>query len=46
MFVDYIKDLPEGKGSQLIQLANEAQVTDWFHGLVNKLTSNQKVMNG
>ncbi|OJH30285.1 hypothetical protein Wxf_03240 [Armadillidium vulgare] len=44
-FIDYIKDLPEGKRSQLIQLASEAQVTGNAHGLVSKLISNQKVMN-
>jgi len=44
-FVDYIKDLPEGKQSQLIQLASEAQVTGRFQVLVNKLTSNQKVIS-
>jgi hypothetical protein len=44
-FVDYFKDLPEGKRSQLLQLANEAQVTGGFQGFVNKLTNNHKVMN-
>ncbi len=44
-FVSYIKDLPKGKQSQLIQLAGEAQVTGRFQGLVNKLTSNQKVIS-
>ncbi|QCB62657.1 hypothetical protein EJB00_03440 [Wolbachia endosymbiont of Drosophila mauritiana] len=44
-FVNYIKDLPEGKRSQLIQLADEVRVTGNSQGLVNKLTSNQKVMN-
>jgi uncharacterized protein (DUF3820 family) len=43
--VDYIKDLPEGKRSELLQLANEVHVTGGFQGLVTKLTSNQKVMN-
>ncbi|WP_341816186.1 ankyrin repeat domain-containing protein [Wolbachia endosymbiont (group B) of Elophila nymphaeata] len=44
-FVNYIKDLSEEKRSQLIQLASEAQVTGRFQGLVNKLTSNQKVIS-
>jgi hypothetical protein len=37
--------LPEEKRSQLIQLANETQVTGGFHGFVKKLTSNQKGIN-
>ncbi|EEB55464.1 ankyrin repeat domain protein [Wolbachia endosymbiont of Culex quinquefasciatus JHB] len=41
-FVSYIKDLPEGKQSQLIQLAGE---TGNAQGLVSKLISNQKIMN-
>jgi hypothetical protein len=43
--VDYIKDLPEGKRSEILQLANEVQVTGGFQGLVTKLTSNQKLIN-
>ncbi|MFT4314720.1 MAG: FxSxx-COOH system tetratricopeptide repeat protein [Wolbachia pipientis] len=44
-FIDYIKDLPEKKRSQLIELADKVQVKGRFSDLVNKLTSNQKVMN-
>ena len=44
-FVNYIKDLPEEKHSQLIELAGKVQVKGRFSNLVNKLTSNQKVMN-
>ncbi|WP_264374742.1 tetratricopeptide repeat protein [Wolbachia endosymbiont (group B) of Carcina quercana] len=44
-FVNYIKDLPEEKHSQLIELAGKVQVKGRFSNLVDKLTSNQKVMN-
>ena len=44
-FVHYIKDLPERKHFQLIELADKVEVTGGFHDLINKLTSNQKVMN-
>ncbi|WP_264337581.1 tetratricopeptide repeat protein [Wolbachia endosymbiont (group B) of Dolichovespula media] len=44
-FIDYIKDIPEEKRSQLIELADKVQVKGRFSNLVNKLTSNQKVMN-
>ncbi|WP_240991892.1 ankyrin repeat domain-containing protein, partial [Wolbachia endosymbiont of Glossina morsitans morsitans] len=44
-FVDYVKDLPEEKRSQLIQLADEARVKGRFQGLVNRLISNQKIMS-
>ncbi len=44
-FIDYIKDIPEEKRSQLIELAGKVEVTGEFHDLINKLTSNQKVMN-
>ncbi|WP_416603490.1 hypothetical protein [Wolbachia endosymbiont of Nasonia vitripennis] len=44
-FVNYIKDLPEEKHSQLIELADKVQITGRFRDLINKLTSNQKVMN-
>ncbi|MCA7010368.1 tetratricopeptide repeat protein [Wolbachia endosymbiont of Tribolium confusum] len=44
-FVNYIKDLPERKHFQLIELADKVEVTGRFRDLVNKLTSNQKVMN-
>lgn len=44
-FIDYIKDLPEKKRSQLIELAGKVQVKGRFSNLVNKLTNNQKVMN-
>nr|CAH7726410.1 unnamed protein product [Callosobruchus chinensis] len=44
-FVNYIKDLPEGKQSQLIQLASGVKVTGESQSLVNKLIGNQKVMN-
>ena len=41
-FVNYIKDLPEGKRNQLIQLANEVRIGGNSQGLVNKLINNQK----
>ncbi|UPA54511.1 ankyrin repeat domain-containing protein [Wolbachia pipientis] len=44
-FVSYIKDLPEAKQSQLIQLADEVRVAGNSQGLVSKLISNQKVMS-
>ncbi|QTG98974.1 ankyrin repeat domain-containing protein [Wolbachia pipientis] len=44
-FINYIKDLSEEKRSQLIQLANEVQVTGNAQGLVSKLISNQKIMS-
>ncbi|WP_353280612.1 tetratricopeptide repeat protein [Wolbachia endosymbiont (group B) of Cyclophora punctaria] len=44
-FIDYIKDIPEEKRSQLIELEDKVQVKGRFSNLVNKLTSNQKVMN-
>ncbi|MDD9334628.1 MAG: ankyrin repeat domain-containing protein [Rickettsiaceae bacterium] len=44
-FVSYIKDLPEEKQSQLIQLASGVKVTGESQSLVNKLISNQKVMS-
>ncbi|WP_353273619.1 tetratricopeptide repeat protein [Wolbachia endosymbiont (group A) of Agelastica alni] len=44
-FVNYIKDLPEGKRSQLIQLADKVKVTGESQSLVNKLIGDQKVMN-
>ncbi|WP_367363652.1 tetratricopeptide repeat protein [Wolbachia endosymbiont (group B) of Scrobipalpa ocellatella] len=44
-FIDYIKDIPEEKRSQLIELADKVQVKGRFSNLVNRLTSNQKVMN-
>ncbi|WP_353272525.1 ankyrin repeat domain-containing protein [Wolbachia endosymbiont (group A) of Urophora cardui] len=44
-FIDYIKDLPEGKQDQLIQLADKVRIVGNSQGLVSKLTSNQKVMN-
>lgn len=44
-FVSYIKDLPEEKQSQLIQLASEVKIGDSSQGLVSKLIGNQKVMN-
>ncbi|WP_341813296.1 ankyrin repeat domain-containing protein [Wolbachia endosymbiont (group B) of Germaria angustata] len=44
-FVSYIKDLPEGKQSQLIQLASGVKVTGESQSLVNKLIGNQKIMN-
>lgn len=44
-FVNYIKDLPEGKRSQLIELAGKVKVKGRFSNLVKRLTSNQKVMN-
>ncbi|MCL2322973.1 MAG: tetratricopeptide repeat protein, partial [Oscillospiraceae bacterium] len=44
-FIDYIKDLPEGKRNQLIQLADEVKVTGESESLVNKLIGNQKIMN-
>ncbi|WP_264706714.1 NACHT domain-containing protein [Wolbachia endosymbiont (group B) of Archips podanus] len=44
-FVSYIKDLPEEKQSQLIQLASGVKITGESQGLVSKLISNQKVMN-
>ncbi|WP_438456617.1 ankyrin repeat domain-containing protein [Wolbachia endosymbiont of Kerria lacca] len=44
-FVSYIKGLPEEKQSQLIQLASGVKVTGESQSLVNKLISNQKVMN-
>ncbi|WP_341819680.1 latrotoxin-related protein [Wolbachia endosymbiont (group A) of Brachyopa scutellaris] len=44
-FIDYIKDLPEGKQDQLIQLADKVRIVGNSQGLVSELTSNQKVMN-
>ncbi len=44
-FLHYIKDLPEDKYFQLIELADKVEVTGRFCDLINKLTSNQKVMN-
>ncbi|WP_375316768.1 ankyrin repeat domain-containing protein [Wolbachia endosymbiont (group A) of Opomyza germinationis] len=44
-FVNYIKDLPEEKRSQLIHLADEARVKGRSQGLVNRLISNQKIMS-
>ncbi|WP_265014495.1 hypothetical protein [Wolbachia endosymbiont (group B) of Celastrina argiolus] len=44
-FIDYIKDIPEEKRSQLIELADKVQVKGRFSNLVNRLTSNQKVIN-
>ncbi|WP_254229729.1 hypothetical protein [Wolbachia pipientis] len=44
-FIDYIKDIPEEKRSQLIELADKVQVKGRFSNVVNRLTSNQKVMN-
>ncbi|WP_410542226.1 tetratricopeptide repeat protein [Wolbachia endosymbiont of Tetranychus urticae] len=44
-FIDYIKDLPERKQSQLVQLAGQIKVTGKSQGLVNKLISNQKFIN-
>ncbi len=44
-FVSYIKDLPEEKQSQLIQLADKVKVTGESQSLVNKLIGDQKVMN-
>ncbi|WP_353278272.1 latrotoxin-related protein [Wolbachia endosymbiont (group B) of Longitarsus flavicornis] len=46
-FIDYIKSesMSEAKLAQLIQLADKVEVTGKFQDLVNKLTSNQKVMD-
>ncbi|WP_410543514.1 tetratricopeptide repeat protein [Wolbachia endosymbiont of Aedes albopictus] len=44
-FLHYIKDLPGDKYFQLIELADKVEVTGRFCDLINKLTSNQKVMN-
>ncbi|MBD0392011.1 ankyrin repeat domain-containing protein [Wolbachia endosymbiont of Pentalonia nigronervosa] len=44
-FISYVKDLPQEKRDQLIQLADEVKVTGQSQSLVNKLISNQKFMN-
>ncbi len=44
-FVSYIKDLPEEKQSQLIQLADKVKITGESQSLVNKLIGNQKVIS-
>ncbi|WP_438456569.1 tetratricopeptide repeat protein [Wolbachia endosymbiont of Kerria lacca] len=44
-FISYIKDLPEEKQSQLIQLADKVKVTGESQSLVNKLIGNQKVIS-
>ncbi|WP_264375752.1 ankyrin repeat domain-containing protein [Wolbachia endosymbiont (group B) of Sphaerophoria taeniata] len=44
-FVNYIKDLPKEKQSQLIQLASEVKTVGSAQGLVSNLIGNQKVMN-
>ncbi|MBD0391647.1 tetratricopeptide repeat protein [Wolbachia endosymbiont of Pentalonia nigronervosa] len=44
-FISYVKDLPQEKRDQLIQLAGEVKVTGQSQGLINKLISNQKFMN-
>lgn len=44
-FINYVKNLPEEKRNQLIQLADGVRVTGDSQGLVSKLTNNQKVMS-
>ncbi|WP_341816351.1 ankyrin repeat domain-containing protein [Wolbachia endosymbiont (group A) of Nomada goodeniana] len=44
-FLDYIKDLPEEKLSQLIGLVDQVEITDKSQSLINKLICNQKTMN-
>lgn len=44
-FINYIKDLPEGKRSQLIQVADKVKVTGNSQSLVNNLIGNQKVID-
>ncbi|WP_339047305.1 latrotoxin-related protein [Candidatus Mesenet endosymbiont of Phosphuga atrata] len=44
-FIHYLKDLPEGKRTQLIQLAGEVRVTGKSQGLIHKLTNNRRVMS-
>ncbi|WP_265023939.1 ankyrin repeat domain-containing protein [Wolbachia endosymbiont (group A) of Epagoge grotiana] len=44
-FVNYIKDLPEEKRSQLIELADKVRVAGNSQSLVSKLISNQKVIS-
>ncbi|MBD0391664.1 NACHT domain-containing protein, partial [Wolbachia endosymbiont of Pentalonia nigronervosa] len=44
-FISYVKDLPQEKRDQLIQLADKVKVTGQSQGLINKLISNQKFMN-
>ncbi|BET30009.1 hypothetical protein wCauBTS_06160 [Wolbachia pipientis] len=44
-FVDYIKDLPKEKSSQLIQLADKVKVIGESQSLVSRLIGNQKVIN-
>jgi hypothetical protein len=44
-FTNYIKDLSAEKRSQLIGLADQVEVTGRLQSLINKLVSNQKVMN-
>lgn len=44
-FVNYIKDLPEEKRSQLTWLADQVEVTGKSQILVNKLIDNQKVIS-
>ncbi|WP_281508783.1 latrotoxin-related protein [Wolbachia endosymbiont (group B) of Pandemis cinnamomeana] len=43
--VNYIKDLPEEKRSQLIQLADKVRVAGNSQSFVSKLISNQKVIS-